>query len=94
MAYTNGQNHALWFVQIYDGDPKEKADLIPDINEPLKQAWTLTPYERPYWLECHYTQTTIVLRYRLLDNLKSCVVTKHAGVTLDGQAVIKGIDSR
>ena len=94
VAYTNSQNHALWLVEIYDGDPKEKADLIPDINEPLKQAWTLTPHERPYWLECHYTQTSIVLRYRLPDSVKSCVVTMHPGVKLDGQSVIKGIECR
>lgn len=31
----------LWFVELYEGDPKGLADLIPDINEPLRRNTTL-----------------------------------------------------
>lgn len=93
-AQADGPGHELWYVKVYDGDPKEKADLVPDSNEPLKRGWDLSPHGRPYWLECHYTRTTVVLRHPLPNNLKSCVVTMRPGVSLDGEPVIKAIVCR
>jgi hypothetical protein len=97
-GWTAGQTadarHDLWFVTMYDGPPKEKASLVPDISGRLKQGWTLEGSGRPHWLECHYTQTTIVLARPVPGNAKVCEVTFAPSVTLDGQPVIKQIVCR
>ncbi len=94
MSQAGGGSHVLWFVNIYDGDPKDKADLVPDINGPLSRSWTLSGSPNGFWMECHYTQTTIVLARPLPVVVKSCVVTFTPDVTLDGQQVIKQISCR
>src|SRR4051812_35027309 len=64
-GWTAGQaheaHHELVSVDLYDGHPSELASLIPDTQAKLKIGWTLHPQTRPYWLQCHYTQTTLVL---------------------------------
>jgi hypothetical protein len=90
-AVNDEARHELWYVTLYDGEPKEKASLVPDVQSQLKQGWTLARQSRPYWLECHYTQTTIVLARPLPANLKSCEVTHEASTSVDGQPAIKQI---
>ena len=90
-AQVNDPRHDLWFVTMYNGEPKEMASLVPDISGKLKAGWTLAP---GYWLECHYTQTTLVLARAVPASAKVCEVTYTPGVSLDGQQVIKQITCR
>ena len=83
--------HDLWFVTLYDGEPKELASLIPDSGGKLKSGWTLAAQARAYWLECHYTQTTIVLAKAIPAGVKACEVTYLPTQSLEGQPVIKQI---
>jgi hypothetical protein len=90
-AQANDPRHDLWFVTMYNGEPKEMASLVPDISGKLKSGWTLAP---GYWLECHYTQTTLVLTRAVPAGAKVCEVTYTPGVSLDGQQVIKQLTCR
>jgi len=90
-ALVSEPHNELWFVTIYDGEPKEMASLVPDISGRLKSGWTLARQGRTYWLECHYTETTIVLARAVPATAKSCEVTYVPSVSLDGQPVIKQI---
>lgn len=92
-ARAAGARHDLWFITLYDGEPKEMASLVPDVNTRLKQSWVV-PAGRPYWLECHYTRTTIVLAKPVPAGVKSCEVTFVPSETLDGHAAIKQVNCR
>lgn len=92
-AQANDAHHDLWFVTLYDGEPKEMASLVPDVSGRLKTSWTLAP-ARAYWLECHYTQTTIVLSRQVPAGVKLCEVTYVPSESLDGHQVIKQITCR
>ena len=92
-TFANGQNHVLWFVTLYDGDPKERASLVPDVNQRLRAEWKFNP-EQTVWLECHYTRSTIVLSRALPKGVKSCVVTFDPGVSTDGHSGIKTVVCR
>ena len=93
-AQVTDPRHDLWFVTMYSGEPKEMASLVPDISGKLKAGWTLAPQTHTYWLECHYTQTTLVLARAVPASAKVCEVTYTPGVSLDGQQVIKQITCR
>jgi hypothetical protein len=88
---TGESRHELWYVTLYDGEPKEKASLVPDVTERLRTVWKLEPARRAYWMECHYTQTSIVLARALPATAKSCEVTFAPSVSLDGHPVIRQI---
>ena len=92
-TFANGQNHVLWFVTLYDGEPKERASLVPDVNERLRAEWKFNP-EQTVWLECHYTRTTLVLSRALPKGVKSCVVTFEPNVSIDGHNSIKAINCK
>src|SRR5579862_8588154 len=70
-AQGSEARHDLWFVTLYDGEPKGMASLVPDTGSRLKSGWTLAP-AGAYWLECHYTQTTIVLSRQVPAGAKLC----------------------
>jgi hypothetical protein len=93
-AQGSEPRHDLWYVTMYDGEPKEMASLVPDISGKLRSGWTLAPTTRAYWLECHYTQTTLVLARPVPAGAKTCEVTYVPSVSLDGQPVIKQISCR
>jgi hypothetical protein len=93
-AHAAEARHDLWYVTLYDGEPKEMASLVPDVNGARRQAWQLPHQGRPYWLECHYTRTTIVLARPLPAKMQSCEVTFETSVTLDGHPVIKQVACR
>jgi hypothetical protein len=81
--------HDLWFVTLYDGEPKDKASLVPDVNNRQKQSWALPHQSRAYWLECHYTRTTVVLAKPLPASVQACEVTFTPSESLDGHQAIK-----
>jgi hypothetical protein len=89
-AQVQDAHHDLWFVTLYDGEPKDMASLVPDSTGRLKTSWTLAP-GRTYWLECHYTRTTIVLSRQVAAGAKLCEATYQAAETLDGHPVIKQV---
>ena len=94
MTYDNNRQHVLWFVVMYDGEPKEKASLVPDIDQRLRFGWTFARQTRPYWIECHYTRTTVVLSRPIPASVKSCVVNINPAEKLDGHASIKDLVCR
>jgi len=91
-GYAAGARHDLWFVTIYDGEPQEKASLVPDVSGPQRQAWLLSRQSRPYWIECHYTRTAVVLAKALPGTLEACEVTFVTTEKLDGHPVIKRVN--
>ena len=70
-------------IEIYDGAPKDLADLIPD-NE--LDTWTLgDPKERqrPQFMSCVYDGTYIRLIRQLPDNVARCRSSKSGKLHCD-----------
>jgi len=70
-------------IEIYDGPPKELADLVPD-NE--RDTWTFDgagAKSRPIFLACVYDGTYVRLVRRLPDAVTRCVAGKNGTVRCD-----------
>lgn len=86
-------------VTFYDGSPQEKASLAYDdiTRAGGKQIakWSFAPHrERPIWIACHYSGTSVVLAKPLPDTLTSCAVSydthqEVAGLPMIGKIVCK-----
>jgi hypothetical protein len=66
----------LVYINLYDGPPEERANLIPDNTDSDQSAvWTLAPNaERAYWMVCIYQNTWAKLARPLPRGLKYCRV--------------------
>jgi hypothetical protein len=72
--------HQLAGITLYDGPPQDKASLAyDDITKAAgKQVtkWSFTPHsERPIWIACSYSGTSVVLMKALPATVSGCVVT-------------------
>jgi hypothetical protein len=88
--------HQLKAVDIYDGDPKELVALVPDsLSERegrLVYRWMLPRQEdRPYWIACSYSDTSIKLAKALGPEITVCEVTCNPQITIDGRPLIERI---
>jgi len=78
---TLNGNQLIERISVYDGHPKEGADLIPDNvgkNGGKKEDsyWSFTP-GRTYWLACFYSQNVIRLVQKIPSDVKKCTLKIH-----------------
>lgn len=88
--------HRLSRVTFFDGPVAENASLIPDketrVGKTRTAKWLLQPKpQRPYWLACYYSGTSLVLSRSLHPGLKECDVVYNTSVEIDGMPEIKSL---
>ncbi|MBN8890059.1 MAG: hypothetical protein ABS99_04670 [Acetobacteraceae bacterium SCN 69-10] len=72
-AASEPQNHYLRGARLFDGDPKDLADLIGE-----RGGWDLLPNEgRGYTLICQYEGTEATLQARVPEGLRRCTVSRR-----------------
>jgi hypothetical protein len=86
----------LSYVTFYDGPPKEKASLVYDSSSKqgnLETAlWRFAKSaDRPIWLACSYSGTTIALAQELPRTISSCTVTYNAQQRVAGMPLVEKI---
>jgi hypothetical protein len=91
--------HYLSHVTFFDGPVEENASLLPDeetSHGKTKTArWLFQPRpERPYWLACYYSGTSLALSRSLPTELKQCTITYNAAIEIDGMPGIKSLSCR
>jgi hypothetical protein len=96
--------HRLSRVTLFDGPVEENASLVPDRVVPEKETtsgktrtakWLLQPKpERPYWLACYYSGSSLALSRALPAGLKMCSVTYSLTVEIDGMPEIQSLSCR
>jgi len=62
-------------ISLYDGDPKDIAELKPDDESAQKSAWSFTEpslANRPIYVSCVYSSTRIEFIKALPLNIKKC----------------------
>jgi hypothetical protein len=88
--------HRLSRVTFFDGPIAESASLVPDqeprVGKTITAKWILQPKpERPYWLACYYSGTSLALSRSLPSGPKECAVTYDTSVEIDGMPEIKSL---
>jgi hypothetical protein len=88
--------HRLARVTFFDGPVESQASLVPDRSTQLGKIrtakWILQPNtERPYWLACYYSATSLALTRVLPASVKECTVTYRTDVEVDGMPEIKSL---
>ena len=83
-------------ITFYDGPPQEKASLVyDDITRAAgKQIakWSFAPHaQRPIWIACSYSGTSVVLAKALPANVTGCTVTYDAHQQIAGLPIIMKI---
>jgi hypothetical protein len=91
--------HRLSRVTFFDGPVEDSASLVPDEDTRLGKTrtakWLFQPKpERPYWLACYYSRTSLALSRALPEGLKECDVTYNPSVEIDGMPEIKSISCK
>jgi hypothetical protein len=91
--------HYLSHVTFFDGPVEENASLLPDEEtshgKTRTARWLFQPGpERPYWLACYYSGTSLALSRSLSAELKECTVTYNAAIEIDGVPEIKSFSCR
>jgi hypothetical protein len=71
----NGKKFPLKGMSLFDGDPKENADLAPDMQKKNRNMWTLHALKdgRSYNLVCRYEGTIEVQAFTLDKIVSKCV---------------------
>jgi hypothetical protein len=77
-------HHYLKQVSLYDGEPKELASLVPDLNDKKNAVWTLTSNQRGYYLACAYEGSSVQLYRRVPEGTKACRVSFEEGISQVG----------
>ncbi len=91
---TRPEPHQLQAITFFDGDPKEEASLAPDRSTKLQQTWEFGAAQRPQWLTCRYTGTSVVIGKVLPKQVKACTVTYVANESIGGSPVIQKLVCR
>jgi hypothetical protein len=98
-VFVDTAPHRLSRVTFFDGPVEESASLVPDEDTRLGKTrtakWLLQPKpERPYWLACYYSGTSLALSRALPAGLKECDVTSNTSVEIDWMPEIKSISCK
>jgi hypothetical protein len=88
--------HRLTRVTFFEGPVEQHASLVPDQEtrrgRTTTAKWLLHPQpERPYWLACYFSGTSLALSRALPAGLKQCTVTYLTSVEIDGMPEIKSL---
>ena len=75
-----GQPHALQRGSVFDGPPRELADLIP-----VDRRWNLAPYraeKRDLYLVCRYQKTDQTTTFVIPRHMMFCAETRATVVSV------------
>jgi hypothetical protein len=67
-------------IDLYDGDPKEIAQLKPDDEDAKEDSWSFnapSPPERPLYMACVYFDTRIQFIKALPLNVRKCTSSRE-----------------
>jgi len=89
----------LMGLTFFDGDPKDEASLAPDdevkSGGKIVSTWSFPPGNaRGTYLQCAFTDTTIVLQRKLEAAITKCAVTYDAHEEVGGLPAILKIDCK
>jgi hypothetical protein len=95
-AFYDPVPHSLSRVTFFEGPVAENASLAPDSESRSGKTRTAkwvfqARTERPYWLACYYSATSLALNRALPAGLKGCTVTYNTAVEVDGMPEIKSL---
>lgn len=98
-GWTDGRTDSankLTRLTVYSGPPSEMASLVPDetigvLNGRRRTVWKLVASGRPYWMECAYSGTRVVLQREVGPQMKSCWIESDPAVVLNGRPMITAI---
>ena len=98
-VFLDAAPHRLSRVTFFDGPVEEHASLVPDKETRLRKTrtatWLLQPKpNRPYWLACYYSGSSLALSRALPSGLKTCTVIYSTSVEIDGMPEIKSISCK
>jgi len=84
-------------VTFFDGPPNEKASLVYDETSRVAgkeiMTWRFIPNrDRPIWMACSYSQTSITVARRLSNEIRRCSVTYNPKIRVSGLLKIEKID--
>jgi hypothetical protein len=90
--------HQLAGVTFFDGNPRERASLVPDKQSKLKAStiasWTFGVSDRAIWIACSYAWTSVVLSRPLPKATRTCSITYSNRDTIAGLPVIEKFDCK
>jgi hypothetical protein len=69
------EHFVLRGARLFDGDPADLADLIPDRNDAAGMAWQLQP-GMSYTFVCTYAGTEMTMAAKVPAGLKQCATSK------------------
>jgi len=65
------EHHVLTGARLFDGDPADLADLVPDKNNAAGMAWQLFP-NMSYTFVCTYAGTEMTMAAKVPTGAKQC----------------------
>jgi hypothetical protein len=90
--------HQLAGVTFFDGNPQDRASLVPDKQSKLKAgtvaSWTFGVTDRAIWIACSYAWTSVVLSRQLPRTTRECSITYSNRDTIVGLPVIEKFDCK
>jgi hypothetical protein len=86
--------HSLSRVTFFEGPVAENSSLAPDSESRSGKSRTAkwlfrTRPERPYWLACYYSATSLALSRALPAGVKGCTIAYNPSVEIDGMPEIE-----
>ena len=88
--------HRLASVLFYDGPPEERASLVNDkikrLGEKETAIWHFTAREnRPIWMVCSYSGTSVLLAKSVPQRIASCSVTYNLAQRISGIPMVEKV---
>lgn len=78
------KNHSAFsHIEVYDGEPKELADLMPDNGVDTWSFEAPSPSDRPLYMACVYGDTFVRLVKRLPADVVKCRAAKDGVLRCD-----------
>jgi hypothetical protein len=84
-------------VDFYFGAPKNLAQIkLPSSRDDRSVTWKRNGADDkgPYWIVCHYMDTSINLAREIPASINQCVVRYNPGATVAGYPDIESVDCR
>lgn len=84
-------NAILEGISLYDGNPKELADLKPDNVETddIDLSWDFGATMKNLWLRCNYAHTRLTVAKKLPDGYRKCTAGRDPDISVSGQPAFK-----
>lgn len=74
LAYEPETKHPLMSVEFSEGEPKNRATVLPTGERGAVAIWNFIPSAEGYWVSCSYNNTSIVVSRKLRAGTTACQV--------------------